>query len=413
MTASKGHDRLVSQLHMALGKMEVALGVVAEAILWTDMNGAIQWCNGAFDRLVARPHIHILGANLLDVLPLEMDEKPLPVAEHPLTLAQTNQLNTPIKYYYPGKNGTLNLEIVGQRAQLGAVEGEWSLVFVMRNVTERNHMEERLRERNVQLERSQRVMMSLLDDLEKAKEKIQIQADAKTEFTSMVSHELRTPMSAIKLGVDLVLSDPHCPLDEKLVRRLNIVQKNIDRLVRLINAVLDFQKIESGKMEFHRKWVQVNDMVREIFQQFVPLAKGKGLKLSTELGARLPKVLCDEDRVAQVIDNLVNNAIKFSERGTVTLRTHREGNWLRVSVADEGPGIKDEDKAKLFMSFSQLEINGSKQTGGSGLGLAISKRIVEAHGGQMGVESVFGRGATFSFTLPLGVDDGEDNSDRG
>ena len=397
---------------MALGKMELALGVVAEAILWTDMNGAIQWCNGAFDRLVGMPHIHILGANLLDILPLEKEEKPIPVAEHPLTLAQTGQLATPIKYYCPKNIGQLSLEFVGQRAQLGATEADWSLVFVIRNVTERNHMEDRLRERNVQLERSQRVMMSLLDDLEKAKEKIQIQADAKSEFTSMVSHELRTPMSAIKLGVDLVLTDPTCQLDVKHVRRLNVVQRNIDRLVRLINEVLDFQKIESGKMEFHRKLIQVNDMAREIFQQFLPLAKEKGLKLATDLTARLPRVMCDEDRIAQVVDNLVNNAIKFSEQGTVTIQTQQKGNWVRISVSDEGPGIKDDDQSKLFMSFSQLEINGNKQTGGTGLGLAISKRIVEAHGGQMGVKSVYGQGATFSFTLPVGGDNGEDNSDR-
>ncbi|MCG3175584.1 MAG: Adaptive-response sensory-kinase SasA [Candidatus Omnitrophica bacterium] len=246
------------------------------------------------------------------------------------------------------------------------------------------------------------VVMSLHDITQRklAEQRMAEAVEMKSEFTSIVSHELRTPLSVIKEAVAIVAEGMAGPLNKQQSDFLSTAKRNIDRLARLINDVLDFQKLEAMKIKFRFEKNDLNELVREVAAGFELTTKAKGLTIETRLHAGLEQLSFDRDRITQVLSNLINNAVKFTEKGRILLETRPEGRAVRVCVQDEGGGIKTEDLNKLFKSFSQLS-NGSRKTGGTGLGLAISKKIVDAHRGEIGVISDYGRGSTFYFTLPL------------
>ncbi|MDD4900191.1 MAG: PAS domain S-box protein [Candidatus Omnitrophica bacterium] len=235
----------------------------------------------------------------------------------------------------------------------------------------------------------------------KAQDKIKEAAEIKSKFTSMVSHELRTPLTAIKEGISLVVDGSTGPLNSEQKDFLGIVKRNVDRLGRLINEVLDFQKLEAGKLEFIMQLNQVNEVAREVFRTMEPLAKNKGLELVIETDENLPKIEFDKDRITQVLTNIVNNSFKFTEKGGIKISTARQNENILVCVKDTGMGIKEEDFSKLFHSFEQLAKEKERKPGGTGLGLAISKAIIERHEGKIWAESEFGKGTTFCFTLPI------------
>jgi signal transduction histidine kinase len=235
---------------------------------------------------------------------------------------------------------------------------------------------------------------------EKAESRAHEAARIKSEFTSLVSHELRTPLTTIKEGIALVLDGADGAVNANQERHLGIAKRNVDRLTRLINDVLDYQKLEAGRMDFHMEPNSLNEVVAETVEEFLPVAAKRGVVLSTRLEKDLPPIRCDRDRMAQVLANLLSNALKFTPRGTVRISSAQGEEGVRVSVQDEGPGIDPADKEKLFQSFSQLHSGSREKPEGTGLGLAICKRIMEAHGGRIEVDSAPGRGATFTVTLP-------------
>jgi PAS domain S-box-containing protein len=231
--------------------------------------------------------------------------------------------------------------------------------------------------------------------------KIQEVANFKAEFTAVVSHELRTPMTVIKESIALLEDGSTGPLNDEQKDFLETTKRNVDRLTRLVNSVLEYQKLEAGAMEFRMEVCDLNQIILEIKPDFIILAERKKLVFETMLETGLPPVSIDKDKIIQVLINFVNNAIKFTEKGKITLRTQKEeNNYIRVSIQDEGIGIRDANMMKLFKSFSQIPSEDKVRRGGTGLGLAISKKIVEKHRGYVGVESVFGKGSTFYFILP-------------
>jgi signal transduction histidine kinase len=185
------------------------------------------------------------------------------------------------------------------------------------------------------------------------------------------------------------------------VEFLTIAKRNVDRLARLINDVLDFQKLESGAEEFLLKENNLNEVVVEVQKTMSALVYQKGLRLTLKLSENMPIVRFNRDRIIQVLTNLVNNAVKFTESGEITVTTSFGGNFVQASIRDTGPGISEEDISKLFHDFSQLGIDGERKTGGTGLGLAISKEIIDRHRGKIWVESKIGEGSVFSFILPI------------
>lgn len=225
---------------------------------------------------------------------------------------------------------------------------------------------------------------------------------AKSEFVSVVSHELRTPLTIIKESVSIVHEEVAGPINDKQKDFLETAKRNVDRLGRLINDVLDYQKLESQHSDLQTKFQSINEAVQEVEENFKLLVKSKGLSMVLNLEHSLPSILFDRDKIIQVLTNLVNNAIKFSKQGTITIITQKiSDNALQVTIQDQGVGIKQEDFSKLFIAFSQISSGMGRQTGGTGLGLSLSKKIIEAHNGKVGVFSKIGEGATFYFILPI------------
>jgi PAS domain S-box-containing protein len=224
----------------------------------------------------------------------------------------------------------------------------------------------------------------------------------KSEFASMVSHELRTPLTVIKESVAIVYDETAGSINADQKEFLETAKRNVDRLARLINDVLDYQKLESSDSKFRMVEQDINALVSEVGKSFQLPLKNKGLGLVLKLAPELPPITLDADQITQVLVNYITNAMKFTEKGNITLISEKVGdNAIMVSVKDQGIGIKQEDFQKLFQSFSQISTGMGRQTGGTGLGLILCKKIVERHQGKVGVESVYGEGTTFYFILPI------------
>jgi PAS domain S-box-containing protein len=225
--------------------------------------------------------------------------------------------------------------------------------------------------------------------------------ELKSQFISTVSHELRTPLTAMKEAVIIVADGIAGKLSKDQTHFLDIARRNIDRLARLIDEVLDFQKLSAGKMKFQMQSNDIGKTVDDAYSTMLPQAQQKQLHLSLDLEPNLPSFVYDHDRMIQVLMNLLSNAIKFTpEKGRVVLRARRQGESLALSVSDTGMGIPEEALPKIFTQFYRVYRPG-KEIKGTGLGLAIVDRIVAAHGGRIDVESEVDKGTTFTVVLPL------------
>ena len=226
----------------------------------------------------------------------------------------------------------------------------------------------------------------------------------KDEFVSIVSHELRTPLTSIRGSLGLLEGGVAGELPAKAKELTRIARTNTDRLIRLINDILDLEKMESGRLELRRTTVPLGAVALDVAKELGPLAAQAGVTLDLQATDE-DVVYIDRDRVHQVITNLVSNAIKFSpDGGVVTVDIEpANGNRLRLSVRDQGPGIAARDLPRLFKKFSQLDSSSRRTKMGSGLGLVISKSIVDAHGGRIWVESEVGTGSSFQVEFPRPV----------
>lgn len=231
----------------------------------------------------------------------------------------------------------------------------------------------------------------------------------KDEFISIVSHELRTPLSSIQGSLQLVLGDDErgkAGLGDSLTPQvrtmLQISLNNTQRLIRLVNDILDVNKIEQGKLQLQRKPVSPLAICRSAVEELTSFARQHGVTIALDVPPNLPFVDADQDRIVQVVVNLLSNAIKFSSKGQrVLLSVVYETSVVRFSVRDWGPGIPHTDQPFLFQKFRQLNQANNRERSGTGLGLAISKELVELHGGKIWVQSEPGQGSIFNFTLPL------------
>jgi signal transduction histidine kinase len=225
--------------------------------------------------------------------------------------------------------------------------------------------------------------------------------DVKSELISMVAHELRTPLHAVREGISIMLDGLTGELNADQQEVLSTTKTSLDRLVRLVNAFLDFQRLEAGIMDFRLQPADLNGLVLDARKQAELLIKNKPLKIECRPQENLPAVLVDRDRIIQVLMNLLNNAIKFTEQGVITVTTETTDGGVKVSVRDTGIGIKPEDVPRLFRKFGQLEAGQIAAPGGTGLGLAICSKIIEQHKGHLWVESEYKQGSVFSFVIPL------------
>jgi len=223
----------------------------------------------------------------------------------------------------------------------------------------------------------------------------------KDEFVAIVSHELRTPLTSIRGALGLLEGNVVGELDGEAMKLVRIARSNADRLIRLVNEILDLEKMEAGKVELRRREVDGGSLVSHSVEAVSALAAEAGVEFVTEVPAEL-RLVVDPDKIAQLLTNFLSNAIKFSPRGSrVTIRFARRGpRTVRLSVRDEGEGIAPEQQQRIFEKFHQVDSSDVRKRGGTGLGLAICKAIAEHHGGHVGVESRPGAGATFFADLP-------------
>ena len=222
----------------------------------------------------------------------------------------------------------------------------------------------------------------------------------KSQFVSTVSHELRTPLTSIRGSLGLLNSGLLGPVSEKGRRMLEIAVSNTDRLVRLINDILDLERLSSGAIALEKQTIDVTQLMQEAVDVIKPLADAAGVSIlnSPFLGS----IVADHDRMMQTLTNLLSNAVKFSPSGsTVSLSADSAGSTLRFRIADRGRGIPPGKLESIFERFQQVDASDSRDKGGTGLGLPICRSIVQQHGGRIWAESVFGQGSTFYFTMPF------------
>lgn len=224
----------------------------------------------------------------------------------------------------------------------------------------------------------------------------------KNEFISVVSHELRTPITSIRGSLGLVLGAAAGEISDKSKKMLEIASNNCDRLVNLINDILDVEKLETGKMKFQFQICDLNKLLTEAISINAMYAEKFGVQIESTEHIHDVTVNVDPDRLTQVITNLLSNAIKFSKPGgKVFISLVKHGSFARFSVIDQGPGIPDEFQSKIFQKFSQADASSTRNKGGTGLGLAISKAIIERLGGTLNYHSEKDKGTEFYFDLPL------------
>jgi PAS domain S-box-containing protein len=348
-------------------KLAAAVESIGESVCITGVDGMIQYVNPAFEHITGYSRDEAIGKTPRILKSGKHDQEFYRQMWEALARGELWQ-GTVINRKEDGSLFEADLSIAPVRGEDGAVS---SYVSVTRDITERQRM---------------------VDTLHRA-------VMVKSEFTSMVSHELRTPLTAIKEAIDIVEDETAGPVNENQKNFLILAKRNVDRLHRLINDTLDFSKLERGEFCLQPQCHDLNAVIAEVVRQQALPAQKRGLTLEFLPGAEVKTLWFDADRISQVLVNLVSNALRYCDEGSVRVRTKRLEGKILVEVEDTGPGIAKESLNHIFDAFVQLSTGSQRRTGGTGLGLAISKKIVELHGGRIWAESELGRGSKFLFTL--------------
>jgi PAS domain S-box-containing protein len=421
--ASRTHKRAVA---LAAGMSETAraserearkLAMVASrtdnAVVIADNTGRIEWVNDGFTRLTGFKADEVRGAEIApmfrcpdsDAGVLERLEKSVVEGR-----AFRDELRCRTK---TGRQFWAALDLEPLRDERGALT---QMLAMVRDITLRREAAERLAQSNAEilaanrkLEEQARELEGKTAALEKARTEAEAASRAKSDFLANMSHEIRTPLNGVIGALELL---ERTRLDTRQARFSQMAKTSGRALLSLINDILDYSKLDAGALELESIEFSVQGICADIGDMFAKRVEEKGIALTCEVSPLLPRTLMgDPTRLRQVMLNLVSNAIKFTDKGGVTVRVtpeRRVGDRLevRVTVTDSGIGIPQDRVDRLFKSFSQVDASTTRRYGGTGLGLAICKSIVELMGGEIGVASEEGRGSTFYFVVPLGVGEG-------
>lgn len=264
---------------------------------------------------------------------------------------------------------------------------------------------------------------SLYQEIKETNLKLEKLERLKSEFISIVSHELRTPLTSIKNSLDILMTGKCGEINDAGSKFLNMAKRNVQRLAGIINDLLDLSKIEAGKMDFHFKNINIHQVIDYVKSTLSILAKDKNIELITDETDSLPEIFADSQRLEQVLTNLVSNAIKFTPEDKKIIISSKltnaenievhpyfqeeieklKGDYIVVSVKDEGIGIAEKDLLHAFDKFAQIENSLSRKVGGSGLGLPIAKQLLDAHNGAIWCSSQLEKGSEFSFAIPVAI----------
>ena len=245
----------------------------------------------------------------------------------------------------------------------------------------------------------------LFREIEEKGQEIELANQHKSQFLANMSHELRTPLNAILGYTELILDNIYGDVPEKIHDVLGRLEKNGRHLLGLINDVLDLSKIEAGRLNLSLNDYSAAEVLQTVLTSIEALATEKNIEIKSVIPSDLMMAKGDEQRIAQVLLNLLGNALKFTEEGHVTLELTVSNETFLISVHDTGPGLSENDQKKIFKEFHQADGSSTRKKDGTGLGLSISKKIVEMHGGRIWVESTLGKGSIFKFTLPVRVEE--------
>lgn len=252
---------------------------------------------------------------------------------------------------------------------------------------------------------------NLFDEINERNRKLKELSDFKDEILGIAAHDLRSPLSAIQMTAKLLQNYADKMDEQEKKESLDGMAKKTDHMMKMLNEMLDISVIESGKLTLRKKPTNLQEILEEHYQQVIPLARSKNIGMDFYAQKDLPQIMVDVDKIGEVLDNFLTNSIKYTPAGgSVKLEAERIDHSIRICVQDSGVGIRQGEMKKLFKKFSRTS---SKPTGGetsTGLGLAIAKKIVDLHEGEIWVESEYGKGSRFYFTLPLEPEPGEESS---
>lgn len=354
-----------SEIEEERAKDEAILASIGDGMIAVEADGKILKVNKQAEVMLGLSSLEILEHNFHDIVVNEDDKgRRLPGDQNPLDLCLSRGKRVAATAYYVRRDGTrfpaaiTVSPILRNNRTVGAIQ-------IFRDIT-----------KEIEVDRM------------------------KTEFISLASHELRTPLTVIREGVSLVIDEILGPTTDDQRSFLAMVLKDIDRLGRIINNLLDVSKIEAGKVGLKRAFVNLVDITAEVSSAFATLAKSKGLKIQIKVPSKPVEMYVDKDKIVQVFTNLVGNAMKFTEKGHVEMGLREEADQVVGWVSDTGRGISREDMDKVFKKFHQFGGEAAGGEKGTGLGLTIAKGIVEMHHGRIEVESEAGKGTRFVFRIP-------------
>jgi len=378
--------------------IDAVLHTMADGVITFDGTGIIESANPAAERMFDAPAGGLVGRNIETLIPTVFP-RALPTMALTERVAGHGAPRRELEWRrLSGEPFPLELAV----AEI-ALEGHPRFSGVVRDITERVTAEASLREHVRQLEAARNALQEQAAQLAVARDRAEAGARAKSEFLATMSHELRTPMNGVLGMAQLLL---HTPLTDEQMARVQALRKSGEALLRIINDVLDFSRMEAGKLTIEAQPFDLCQLLEDVRETLATAADVVGLALDVEVGAGCPRhVMGDEGRVRQVLFNLVGNAIKFTDRGRVVIRAEASevagDPSIRLHVTDTGIGMSPETLARLFTPFTQGDGSATRRHGGSGLGLSISKGLVELMGGSLAVTSAVGAGTHFTVTLPL------------
>ncbi|MFP5381103.1 MAG: sensor histidine kinase [Gammaproteobacteria bacterium] len=362
---------------------------ISSPIFYKGADLRFRGCNRAYEQAFGVTRDDFIGKTVLDLEYLPSADREAYQAEDAAMLAAGRTLSREAMIpFADGRTHHTLYSVSGFRRPDGSPGG---LVGIIVDITPQKEAEAALAEAKHAAESADRV---------------------KSAFLATMSHELRTPLNSIIGFTGIVLQELAGPLNPEQKKQLGMVQDSSRHLLALINDVLDISKIEAGELRVAAQAFDLAESIRRVTGIARPLAEAKGLALTVDVGDALGEIVGDARRVEQILLNLLGNAVKFTERGTVTLSARQIENHaseagtpatatLRLRVADTGIGIRPEDMAQLFQPFRQVDSTLSRSHEGTGLGLAICRRLAALMGGRIEAESRFGEGSTFTLTLPL------------